>query len=81
MKDIGEYSQLIQEYFDGTLNEHQRLELEALVAEHPEVAMEFNTMRMAIDSIKEIGFRRMLEGFERKAGDNKTDADAGSNSR
>lgn len=61
-----EHKQLIKDHYDGLLSPDQELALQHLVEENPNVAEAFKTMGIVVDSIKTLGFRQMLEEFERK---------------
>ena len=66
MKIKTDHSVLIKNYFDGTLDESQQAELQGVLEESTEAKEEFETMRLAVASIKANGLRRMLEEFQRE---------------
>jgi hypothetical protein len=66
MNISAEHKQLIQDYYDGLLSADQELELKLLVVQNPDVADEFKSMGIVVESIRTYGFRLMLEGLQRR---------------
>ncbi|HTF16562.1 MAG TPA: hypothetical protein VK658_00745 [Chryseolinea sp.] len=66
MKTKPDVANLIHDYFDGNLDESQKKELMQFLEENTEAREEFETVRLAVASIKASGLRQMLEGFQRE---------------